>query len=251
MADSNGARLVTPVPDPTILTQEALEREIGAFAKVVEARFNAMDKAIVIQAHMIDLQPAINDKKIEHLRELHDEKFTSIQLQFTERDVRTEQTSRDSKVAVDAALQAAKEAVSEQNKSSALAIGKSDGATTKQIDTMGTLIQSTIGGINVMIGDLKERLTRIEGEGKGVSSQVSNSRMAGANVISIVGVVVGSLIGAAGLLTAFIQRPDTAPTPTAAAAAGPVAAPAPPQIIVVPFQPTGVATPPAAATAPR
>ena len=43
-------------------------------------------------------------------------------------------------VAVDAALQAAKEAVGEQNKSNALAIAKSEATFTKQIDQIGVLI---------------------------------------------------------------------------------------------------------------
>lgn len=233
----------TPVPDPTTLTQEALRRDIGALERLLEVRLDGMDKAVSLRERMVDQQPAINDKKIEHLRELHNEKFNAIQLQFVERDVRTEQTSRDSKVAVDAALQAAKEAVSEQNKSSALAIGKSDAATTKQIDTMGTLIQSTIAGINSQIGDLKERLTRIEGEGKGHTIEASTNRSVNSNMTAVIGLVVGSLIGLGGLLVAFMDNNGRSPAVglTGAMSSAPTL---PPQIIVVPFQPAGVATPP-------
>ena len=233
----------TPVPDPTTLTQEALRRDIGAMERLLEVRLDGMDKAIMLRERIVDQQPAINDKKIEHLRELHDEKFNAIQLQFVERDVRTEQTSRDSKVAVDAALQAAKEAVSEQNKSSALAIGKSDAATTKQIDTMGTLIQSTIGGINSQISDVKERLTRIEGEGKGHTIEASTNRSVNSNMTAVIGLVVGSLIGLGGLLVAFMDNNGRSPAVGFTGAMSP-APTLPPQIIVVPFQPAGVATPP-------
>ena len=67
------------------------------------------------------------------------------------------------KIAVDAALQAAKEAVAEQNRSFALATGKSETATMKQIDALGLAIQTANKGLDDKIADLKDGLTRIEG----------------------------------------------------------------------------------------
>jgi hypothetical protein len=166
---SNVSEWRLPVPDPTILTTEALHREINALKELLQARFDAMERATEIRdRHMKELEGMIG-VKVEQLQELHAEKFRSIAVQFAERDTRTEQTSRDSKVAVDAALQAAKEAVGEQNRSSALAISKSEAATTKQIDQQGTLIQTTTLGLNDKIDDLKERLTSIEGRSKGMA----------------------------------------------------------------------------------
>ena len=97
---------------------------------------------------------------MENLKTLHQEKFDSIATQFQERDTRTEQTSRDSKVAVDAALQAAKEAVGEQNKSNALAIAKSEATFTKQIDQIGVLVTSMGKGFDDKVDDIKSRLRR-------------------------------------------------------------------------------------------
>lgn len=113
-----------------------------------------------------DRDTTINEK-VTHLQSLHDEKFDSIATQFTERDTRTDQTSKDSKVAVDAALQAAKEAVGEQNKSNALSISKSEAAFTKQIDQIGTLISTTAKNVDDKIDDLKQRIGSVEGMGKG------------------------------------------------------------------------------------
>ena len=170
-ADPKGS---TPVPDPTLLTSQALSvaveslkelmrAEIHGRAELVDSRFDAIDRANELLQKIMDAQPGISEKLLSNLRTLHEEKFGSIQTQFQERDTRTEQTSRDSKVAVDAALQAAKEAVGEQNKSSALAIAKSEAATTKQIDQIGTLVGSTTAGLNDKIDDIKDRITRIEG----------------------------------------------------------------------------------------
>jgi hypothetical protein len=202
-----------PRPDPSLMTTRQLQREVFALREllevklgsnqqagelnraVLETRLDGMDKAIKLLQDTADKFPARIDEKIAALKEVHDQKFTaltdthsekfsSIQTQFKERDVRTEQSSKDSKVAVDAALQAAKEAVGEQNKSSALAIAKSETATTKQIDTLGTLIQTMTKSADEKIADVKDRLTRIEGRGEGqdkthVSTISSSNMMAG------------------------------------------------------------------------
>lgn len=237
------------VTDPSSLTTAQLLREVNSLEKLVTQRMDAIERAVTV-AHdnffrvPTDMQKAVGnvtqlmDGKLTTVREtfsVHLEKFSSVERQFAERDVRTEQTSRDSKVAVDAALQAAKEAVGEQNKSSALAIAKSDAATTKQIDQLGTLIQSTIGGINAQIGDLKERLTRFEGEGRGKDRTVDQTRMNSTSYVGIAGLVLGSLVGLGGLLVSF--RDSKAPVATMPPA------PQAPQIIYMPAPPALVAPP--------
>jgi hypothetical protein len=156
------------VPDPTELTTQQLLREIATLKELLEARFEGIDKATELRQAHIDRIPGLVAEQVNHLQNIQDEKFRSIAVQFTERDIRTEQTSRDSKVAVDAALQAAKEAVGEQNKSSALAIAKSETGTTKQIDQIGVIINTTTTGLNDKIDDIKTRLTVIDGKAQGV-----------------------------------------------------------------------------------
>ena len=173
--------------------------------EIIETRLNGMDKAIeLLQANNTEI-PKMVDEKIGALREVHDEKFASIQVQFKERDTRTDQSSRDSKVAVDAALQAAKEAVGEQNRSSALAIQKSETGTTKQIDQLAVLIQSTAKGSDDKIDDIKERLTRIEGKSTGVEKQVATQQQSTGNVMYLIFGAFGALMGVAGLLVALFK----------------------------------------------
>ena len=184
---------IRPVPDPTVLTTAAILREMQSLREILEGRidghrdlFNAridgMDKAITLLQVITDRQPADVDRKVESLQKLHEEKFGSIQVQFKERDVRTEQTSRDSKVAVDAALQAAKEAVGAQQASSATAIAKNETATAKQIDTLALLIQTGNKASDDKIADLKDRLNRIEGKSEGKTG-VGQSLVAVASLI--------------------------------------------------------------------
>lgn len=239
-------------PDPSSLTTAQLLREINSLEKLVTQRMDGIERAVSVAHENLVRVPTDVQKEIEHLDEVTNgklatlremfevqaEKFSSVDRQFTERDVRTEQTSRDSKVAVDAALQAAKEAVGEQNKSSALAIAKSDAATTKQIDQLGTLIQSTIAGINAQIGDLKERLTRFEGEGRGKDTSHDQARMNTTSYVGIVGLVVGALVGLGGLLVSFLDsKAPVAMLPSGSAVPQPAAPTAPPTIIYVPTPP--------------
>ncbi len=171
----------TPRPDPTLLTTQQLLRElsaldekltvrIGGMFSSIEQRLNAMDKATILLNDNVTRVPTAVDKEISHLRELHDEKFSSIDKQFAERDVRVEQTARDTKVAVDAALQAAKEATGEANKAFALSIAKSEAATSKNIDQQGTLIASSTAALDSKITDVKDRLTRLESGALGRNS---------------------------------------------------------------------------------
>ena len=197
--------------DPTRLTVELLHTSLATLKEIFATRLDGMDRALELANRAIERTPTENDKSIEHLKALIgsrldsmdvavkllkennstipamidekieslkrvvDEKFGSIQLQFRERDVRADESSKDSKVAIEAALQAAKEAVGEQNKSSSLAIGKSEASVMKQIDQMGLLIATQEAGIDDKISDLKDRLTRIEGMdlGKGAANAVT------------------------------------------------------------------------------
>ncbi len=209
LASPPEGRGTVPDPDPTMLTTAQLDRAINGLRDLLTAerlgqreifttRLDDMDRAKDLLREKIDAMPDEFEKLVAGLRTLHDEKFRSIQVQFAERDVRTEQSAKDSKVAVDAALQAAKEAVGEQNKSSSLAIAKSETATTKQIDQLGVLISTTAKGVDDKIDDIKQRLTTIEGRANGVTTTQEVGR---SNIGLIISAVIAGVIVIEGLLT--------------------------------------------------
>ncbi len=185
---------VRPVPDPTLLTGQMVDKAVAGLREVIEARLDGMDHATALLQTAADRLPSEVDTKVAHLRSLHAEKFESIQTQFRERDVRTEQTSRDSKTAVDAALSAAKEAVGAQTQASDRAIAKSEAGTTKQIDQLGVLIQTTTAGLDAKISDIKDRLLLIEGRGSGYTA----SWAVGVALVSV-------LIGVGGFVFAVMK----------------------------------------------
>jgi hypothetical protein len=203
-----------PVNDPTLLTLQAVQREGESLKELVFTRLDAMDKAVELFADNLTRVPTDVDKQVGNLKELLIERFNrvsvqfdGIQLQFIERDVRTEKSAEDSKVAVDAALQAAKEAVGKQQESNALAIAKSETATAKQIDQINLNIQTMNLAQNDKIDDLRTRLTTFEGRGQGAFG-------AWGVLIGAVGLVGALLaIGATALSTRAEKSTGTPATP--------------------------------------
>jgi len=208
-SSTSGEGLI-PSPDPTALTTAALLREIATTKEIISTRIDAMDKAIDLLQKFADKQPTTMtvSQQVIALDQLLQEKFRSIEKQFIERDSRTEQTSRDSKVAVDAALQAAKEAVAEQNRSNALAIAKSEATFTKQIDQLGTLINAMEKGFDGKINDIKDRITSSDGRFISSEGQKKGSHegigLIGSIVIGAVA-VIGVAISAVALVNSLMQ----------------------------------------------
>jgi hypothetical protein len=148
----------TPVPDPTILTTQQLYREIAASREIIEAnigkietRLNAMDTATELNKKATDGIPRMIDEKVCQLRKLTDERFTSIDIQFRERDTRADKIAELGQKALEAALSAAKEAV-----------GKTEVAFTKQIDALVEMIQAEKRATDGKFEDVKARLGTLE-----------------------------------------------------------------------------------------
>lgn len=176
-----------PDPDPTVLTTAQTQREVAALKELFVTRLEAMDKGIVLLQAFADKSPttAAVAQSVESLEKLHAEKFKSIETQFKERDVRTEQMAKVSDLAVNAAFAAAKEAVGEQNKSNALSIAKSEAATAKQIDGILASITTATKTSDDKFSDLKDRLQALESQKKGA------------------GDLLGYIIGIGGVLVAL------------------------------------------------
>lgn len=156
-----------PSPDPTVLTTQGLMREIGGLKELLITRMECQEENIThIREHLNERGLAIA-AGVGHLQVLHQEKFEGIEKQFKERDVRTEQAAIATKIAVDAALQAQKEAAGAQNESNAAAIAKSEAATTKQIDGIIALLNGGMKALDEKIVDLKGRIDRGDGKSTG------------------------------------------------------------------------------------
>lgn len=152
--DMNGGTLPfgsTPVPDPTVLTTQALALAIAALREVIETRLNAMDTATELNKQATDKLPAIICEKVNQLKEVINEKFAKVDTQFGERDVRDDKIAELGQKALEAALSAAKEAV-----------GKTEIAFTKQIDATAEQIQAEKRATDGKFEDVKGRLGTLE-----------------------------------------------------------------------------------------
>lgn len=191
-----------PIPDPSTLTTEQLRRELASLREILETRLAGMDRATDLQAEGLASLTKYFEDQLRHqhadrldqlaalrealegqigmVRAVMNERFAAVDTRFAERDTRTEQAAQEARISLDAALAAAKEAVSEQNKANTLAIDKSDATTQKQIDSIGDQMTTAIKFLEDKIADLTGRLDRNEGKSQG-----------GANLwAGIVGVIV-------------------------------------------------------------
>jgi len=158
-----------PVPDPTVLTDQAIVKADKALRdwvmgqlEVRDERLRGIDEATRLRLAGVESIPTQIESEVRNLERLHDEKFHSVATQFSERDTRQERESKDNKVAVDAAFAAQKEAAAKQDESNQKAIDKSEAATAEKIAKLSELFTTTIDGLGDKIDDLKERVGRIE-----------------------------------------------------------------------------------------
>ena len=185
-----GDKVNVPNPDPSLLTTQNVREGLANLKELISARLDAMDGATNLRLEMFKGLPEDIERRIAHLREVQDEKFHTIDNQFRERDVRTTQASGAADDALKAALQAAKELVGAQGEASAAAAVKSETSFTKQIDQIGTIIQTLEKALDARITELKERIDRGEGSNSGAVDQRNEKRMDSQVLIAAVAAVL-------------------------------------------------------------
>lgn len=178
---------LTPIPDPTVLTTQASERaiaslkellmtKIASLEETIETRLHASDKAIALLHDNTEKIPRLIKCSADQLQELMVQKlegvqiqFAGVQVQFKERDTRTDQAAATTATAVGAAFAAQKEASQEQNRSFDAKITKTEASVIKQLDQISENIRTGDKATDGRINDIKERLLMIESHSKGTS----------------------------------------------------------------------------------
>jgi hypothetical protein len=209
-----GGRLV-PIPDPTQLTTKLVANAINDFRREIGTRFDAMDKASNLLRDDYVRVPTLLDRAILNLRELLEsqneggrqefigkierlaaetiERFLGVAAQFSERDTRTDQRAGDTKLAVDAAFAAAKEATA-----------KIEAGFTKQIDGMDGMINTKWQNSEDKIADVKDRNNelsvrlgaleaRLAGIAAGTRDVRTDTRENSSSMVAIIAVVIAGL----------------------------------------------------------
>jgi len=219
-----------PVPDPTVLTTEALTRGLAGERdyvdgqlEVIRERLRGIDTATRLLNETVNRVPTALTEGLGHLEAVMDERFRSIDKQFAERDTRSERESRDNKVAVDAAFAAQKEAAAKQDEANSKAIDKSEAATSETITKLAELFKSTTDALAGKNDDLKERVGRIESVKQGATESRVEHRAGISNTSALVGIVVAVLAG----LSLYLGTRAGTNTPTVTVPTVVTVAPAP------------------------
>jgi hypothetical protein len=183
-----------PVPDPTLLTTEQLLREIAALRELIFTRIDGMDTATALLSETVNRTPTIIQTEIAHVRELmagefsrmaglSEERLKGIELQFTERDVRTDQAAKAGRDALDAALKSQKELVAQQNEANRAEAAKTESNFAKLIEAQ-----------SARTDELKERIDRGEGSTAGAADTRTEQRLNMNTVIAAVALLLSAVI---------------------------------------------------------
>lgn len=190
-----------PRPDPTLLTTQQLLRELASLREIIEARLDGMDKAIELIQRSADKVPTEVDTKLSALDARYVEKFASIQIQFSDRTKLYDQSTRDSKEAVAAALQAAKEAVTKSELNTKEQLGQLSSMIGAMNTTLNEKIDASTGRAETAVASLRaELLPQITGERTrgdiGMGRQMGQGALIAIifGAISALGVIVGLLV---------------------------------------------------------
>lgn len=197
----NTHNTTTPRPDPTELTTQMVMREISILD---DKLMNAIE---VRQREQEGIKELLEVKLVD-TAQIREEKFRSIETQFALIEKQRVEQKLDTKQAVDAALIAQKEAVHEQTIASGLSIAKSETATAKQLDQLSVTMSTAIAGVtqtaietkdnfNAALGDVKDRVSKIEAVRVGIQEQRTNTKDNLQSVYIVMGIIalVVSLVG--------------------------------------------------------
>ena len=164
-ADSSDSQ--RSVPDPTLLTIDALRREIAMLSKELEGKIDATEK-------------------------LNKERFRRIDALMERSEEMRQEQKADTRSAVEAALDNQKEATHKMEKS-----------VSEQISSLRTNLETTHDGLRDNIADLKDRLTIQESIKVGVVEQKSESRHVSNTALAIIGVVFTGILVALAVVAGF------------------------------------------------
>jgi len=154
-----------PVPDPTVLTTQALYREVSALQELIE-------------------------QSIRGTREVIDQQFYKVEQQFELIERQRVESKADARAALEAAFAASKEATN-----------KSEESFTKQIDQLANSFADTQAAQQARVDELKERITDVDRKAEAPAQQKLGAKDDRTSFYSGVSVLVSVVF----LLISFIS----------------------------------------------
>ncbi len=196
----------------------AVDRAIQGLRDLIDARLQSVQHDIKAVRDIVERQHIESIEQNTHLRDLarselskmnalSEERFKHIENLFAERDKRADHLNSANKTAIEAALQAQKEAAGATSESITAALAKMETNFTRLIDQGSTLTQSFSKNTDEKISDLRDRLTAMENRTAGMTAATVESREVRATTLSsgyyiaaAVGVVFSMVLGLVSLI---------------------------------------------------
>lgn len=164
---------------------------------VVDPTKNVLDVVEAAVKRIDDLRGAnieIVMARLEGSQKVIDSEFDAVRREFSLIESRRVEQKTDTKVAVDAALSAAKDAVKEQAAASEKAILKSETAAAEQSRQNAQTFTAALKGVTDGFNDLKDRVGKLETRRETIDEKGRDTRSS-----------VGMVVGLAGAVFAFLS----------------------------------------------
>jgi hypothetical protein len=219
----------TPDPSPLTVQQivdvksdlrDYVDVAVTALRGVITARMDAKDEADRVLAENVNRVPTLLDREMDRITKLFDakhdglagkmeEKFEGVQATIDEIKDRSKADGESAKLAIKDALQAQKESAAAIQLSNTDAIGKSETGVKESLNSLDRRISDFKQASDMGLSDLKNKVVVLE------TSAITRreSREDTHSNVGVIGVVAGGLIGAAGLLIAFLSMHGTVQPP--------------------------------------
>jgi hypothetical protein len=201
-----GAWGSTPIPDPTVLSTQAIAKAVESLTMYIDGqlsirdeRMRGIDTATTLRLKELDTMPGWVDEKVAHLQALMDGQFTAVQQQFNLNKLALDAALQASKEAVAAALAAQVSAAAKQDEANQKAIDKSELATAKTISVNQELATARLDALVKGLDEVKSRTTIIESMKNG-AQQDRSGLYGGIAAIAAIGSIIVVIIAIAAVL---------------------------------------------------
>lgn len=194
---------IRPIPDPSRLTMDALasavdnlketqRRDRETLEKLFDKQFAAYDKALALVQSERDKEPsaAVLQETLLKLADVTDQRFVSFEKAVEQRFDAVNLRFADSTRNVNDTMLAYKSSVEDTNKSNAIAIGKSEAATTKAIDNLGVFANTLGKALDDKIADTKDRLSTFETRLTSFESRGKGADAVWGYIVGAIGIVI-------------------------------------------------------------
>jgi hypothetical protein len=201
VTDTPGLR---PVPDPTVLTTEALHREIGALRELLEQQLRNVEAKMMGHWTLDIEREATTERHFEHLDKVRGE------------------DKREARALVDLALASQKAMTSTALVAANMAIDKAETATGKRYDSLAMIVDGVRINVASMmprkesearhaahddaLSLLSTRITAIEATKVGVRENRSDARAGITAATAMVGIVVTIMVAVITFVFTIIAR---------------------------------------------